>query len=163
MAPRKKKQPVTVTWLDKWPLKDVHPVVLERALELADGNIRRLRGQSPTEIIVVNQERLYPPTGGGSRFPTMSYSHPEILRVHNRRIIAKRCEWPEGTAEKCEQIEAEFPFYIAWYVPDRGQFTAQANANADYRRNRPRIYGRTLEDIFPLIAADNGKRQPYIM
>lgn len=84
-------------------------------------------------------------------------------RTNNRRLIGMRCEWPEGVVEKCEQIEAEFPFYTAWYNPDREQFTAQANADSDYRRERPKIYGRTLQDIFPLIAADNGKRQPYLM
>ena len=39
----------------------------------------------------------------------------------------------------------------------------QRKAAEKLARDRPRLYGRTLQDIFPLIAEDNGKRQPYIM
>lgn len=59
MTPRKKRkeEPVTVTYLDAYPLKDVHPDVYNRAMELAGGNVRRLRAQSYTEIVIVNHER----------------------------------------------------------------------------------------------------------
>jgi len=35
------------------------------------------------------------------------------LMQHNRRVLAERLGWPDGTLEACEELEAEHP---AWHV-----------------------------------------------
>lgn len=37
------------------------------------------------------------------------------LRRANRILIAKRCGWPEGTAETCDRLEDAHPQWHVWY------------------------------------------------
>jgi hypothetical protein len=57
------------------------------------------------------------------------------LQRHNRRVLAERLRWPDGTLETCEELEQEHPAWHVFWGDDEPAWTAWHYERRRFYRN----------------------------